>query len=264
MPVGPNWFSWWILPVVSSLVWTGTILAMLIVWLADGSPHYYEMDPGENIAYISDVGAHGLKPLFIAGSTITAITFCLSLMGERWLRHSGRIIPNTRSIEKVLSVFAVIGAITGSAGLILLSIFDTAKHSRLHRIFLAVFAAGILASALGTLLEYALLKEAHRTNRTIRNSMWIKGLFFVVEFALAIAFGVTMNKGIDNPAAVLEWVLAVVFVGYLISFILDFYGATKTHRGELSTMALDEEKVDFAAQRRRGKGANFKRVFSRR
>jgi len=250
MGFGPRWFSWWILPVIATIVWFGTILGMLVVWLAEGSPHYSEMDPDENIAYISDVGAHLLKPLFIAGSSVTAVSFCLSLVGERWLRHSERIVPNRSILEKIFAVFAIIGAVVGSAGLILLSIFDTLRHSRLHRIFLAVFAAGILASALGTVLEYWMLGRHNHRNRAVRHSMWFKAIFFVVEFALAIAFGVTMNEGINNPAAVLEWVLAAVFCGYLVSFIIDLWYATKTEAGDLREGEKEDFHVDNARARR--------------
>lgn len=82
------WYVW--IPVVASIVWLGTILALLITWLAQHRPHYVSMSPGQKIAYISDVGADVLKPLFIVGCVITAVGFCMSLMIERWLRNSGR------------------------------------------------------------------------------------------------------------------------------------------------------------------------------
>ena len=61
---------------------------MLITYLAEGRPHYVSEDG--NIAYISDVGADILKPLFVTGCAITGFGFFLSLVIERWLRHSGR------------------------------------------------------------------------------------------------------------------------------------------------------------------------------
>lgn len=61
---------------------------MLITWLATGRPKYVSQQG--SIAYISDVGASYLKPLFIVGCAITAVSFFLSLTIERWLRHEGR------------------------------------------------------------------------------------------------------------------------------------------------------------------------------
>ena len=66
----------------------GTLLAMLVTWLAQGRPKYVSQEG--SIAYISDVGADFLKPLFVAGCAITAVSFFLSLSIGRWLRHEGR------------------------------------------------------------------------------------------------------------------------------------------------------------------------------
>ena len=68
----------------------GTLLSMLITWLATGRPQYVSQEG--NIAYISDVGASYLKPLFIVGCSVTAVCFFLSLLVERWLRHTGRYV----------------------------------------------------------------------------------------------------------------------------------------------------------------------------
>jgi hypothetical protein len=85
---------------------------------------------------ISDIGADILKPLFIVVCVITAVSFVLALVLERWLRHSGRLAPNMRTREKVFAALAIFGATLGGAGLILLSIFDTKRHMMLHRVFL--------------------------------------------------------------------------------------------------------------------------------
>jgi hypothetical protein len=87
-------------------------------------------------ADISDIGADILKPLFIVVCAITAVSFTLSLILERWLRHSGRLPANMRTREKVFAGLAIFGATLGGVGLILLSIFDTKRHMKLHRVFL--------------------------------------------------------------------------------------------------------------------------------
>ena len=78
-----------------------TLWAMLITWLASGRPKYVSQEG--NIAYISDVGADILKPLFIAGCAVTAVAFFLSLTIERWLRHSGRCVPSINGTASSLS-----------------------------------------------------------------------------------------------------------------------------------------------------------------
>lgn len=73
---------------------SGTLLAMLITWLATGRPKY-ESQEGK-IAYISDVGASYLKPLFIVGCCITAVCFVSTLLVAQWLKsHSGRYVIST-------------------------------------------------------------------------------------------------------------------------------------------------------------------------
>ena len=63
----------------------------------------------------------------------------LSLFAERWLRHLGRLAPNTSRWQIFLSVVAIIGGVAGGAGMILLTIFDTLRHPKLHDDFLALF-----------------------------------------------------------------------------------------------------------------------------
>lgn len=114
---------------------------MLGYWLSEGSPSYPWMTQGQNVAFISSIGAEQSVgyPLFIAGSTVTVVVFSLAFISERWLRHRGRLTRNYSTAEKVLSVFAIIFALIGAAGLILLTIFDTARHNTLHQSFLGVF-----------------------------------------------------------------------------------------------------------------------------
>lgn len=97
------------------------------------------MEANQHIAYISDVGAEKLKPLFIAGAAVTVVCLDISMIAERWLRHKGRLAPNTSWWQKGFSIISIIAAIVGAAGIILLSIFDTLRHPHLHDDFLAVF-----------------------------------------------------------------------------------------------------------------------------
>lgn len=132
----------------------GMLIAMLVVWNVEGKPHYASMENSQTIAYISDVGAQGLKPLFITGSVITTIFLDISFLSERWLRHRGRLVRNQTVTEKVLSGLSMLFAVIGTVGLILLSIFDTFRHPQLHDIFLVLFIGGYLLSAICICWEY--------------------------------------------------------------------------------------------------------------
>jgi len=236
--------SYWIIPIFSSLVWLAMLLAMLITWVTEGSPHYPSMDPSQHIAYISDVGAERLKPLFIAMSAVTIVTFDLAFIFERWLRHTGRLVHNTSLTQKLLSLLSILAAIAGGAGLILLSIFDTLRHPKLHDRFLVLFIAGYIVSAIFICAEYQRLGIHFREHSILRYSFWIKLCFILIEIAMAIAFGVCQNQGKYNAAAVLEWVIALIYFFYVLSFFIDFMPAvrTKNHQSRATEMDVALEQ----------------------
>jgi len=241
--------SYWIFPVISALCWLGMIMGLLIHWNVDGKPHYASMDPTQTIAYISDVGAQSLKPLFIAGSVVTTIFLDLSFLSERWLRHNGRLVANTSLFQKVLSWLSMFFAGVGTVGLICLSIFDTLRHPTLHDLFLLLFIVGYVISAIFICWEYQRLGIHFRQHRVLRNSFWIKLTFILVEVALAVAFAVCSFNGKYNPAAVLEWAVSFVFTFYVLSFIYDLAPAVKTRGAPLDRQtALGLEANDPEAR----------------
>lgn len=220
--------SYWIFPVISALMWLGMLLGLFVDWEVIGHPIYPSMDPGQTIAYISDTGAYKLKPLFIAGCVVTVVFLDLAFVSERWLRHTGRLARNTSKTQKVLSIFSIIFAIAGSAGLILLSIFDTYHHPHLHDGFLLLFIAGYVISAIFICAEYQRLGIHYRNHRIIRISFWVKLLFILVEVAFAIVFAATSFKSNRNVAAIFEWIIALVFTMYVLSFLLDLLPSVRT------------------------------------
>lgn len=204
------------------------LLAMFIRWFVIGQPQYPSMAQSQDIAYISDVGAFRLKPLFITGSVITTVFLDLSFFAERYLRHTGELVRNTSTAQKVLSILSIIFAIAGSAGLILLSIFDTYRYDNMHNGFLLLFIAGYLFSAIFICAEYQRLGIHYPRHRILSLSFWLKLMFILIEVALAIAFGSTTYTGRYNVGAILEWVVALVFTAYILSFVLDLLPTVRT------------------------------------
>ncbi|KAL2864577.1 Frag1/DRAM/Sfk1 family protein [Aspergillus lucknowensis] len=225
--------SFWIFPVISACMWIAMLAAMLGSWCVQGNPIYSSMEPGQTIAYISDVGAQGLKPLFITGSVITVVFLDLSFIAERWLRHAGQLVPNKGLLDKACAIGSIFFSIAGAVGLILLSIFDTVHHSRLHGGFLAMFLVAYLVSAILICVEYLRIGIFYRSHhRVLLASFWIKAVFVVIEIALAIAFGICgwHRPQHRNAAAVLEWVIALVFTFYVLSFVIDLLPAVRTRK----------------------------------
>jgi len=225
------------------------LLAMLITWLVEGSPHYYFMEADQSIAYISDVGAEFLQPLFIAGSCVTTVFLDLAFASERWLRHTGDLERNTTRVEKILSGFAIFFAVCGTAGLILLSIFDTRQYPHLHDGFLLLFIAGYIISAIFLCAEYQRLGIHYRNRRILRISFWVKLAFILVEFFLAIAFAACdFSNGTQNAAAILEWIVALIFTFWVLSFFIDLLPATHhRHRRQDAQAAQVEMGNGYAA-----------------
>ncbi|KAL9941973.1 hypothetical protein D7B24_001021 [Verticillium nonalfalfae] len=222
-------FSFWVLPVISGVVWLGMLLSMLLYWIIHTDrQRYSSMADRQSIAYISDVGASTLKPLFIAGCAVTVVFLDLSFLADLWLRHRGRLVPNMSTGEKVLKALTIVFALVGTVGLICLAIFDTARHPSLHRVFLGLFIVGYLLSAVFICWEYQRLGIKYREHRVLRISFWVKLAFILVEAAIAIAFAVTMRSGNPDVAAVLEWVVAFVFSFYVFSFAIDLWPAVRT------------------------------------
>ncbi|KAF2710327.1 hypothetical protein K504DRAFT_481450 [Pleomassaria siparia CBS 279.74] len=236
--------SYWAVPIFSALVWLAMLIAMLTTWTSQGEPHYASMDQSQKIAYISDIGAQGLKPLFIAMSTVTVVSFDIAFILERWLRHTGKLARNTSKWQKLFSVLSIVFAIAGAAGLILLSIFDTLRHPTLHDIFLVIFIGGYIISAVFICWEYQRLGIHFREHSVLRYSFWVKLSFILLEFALAIAFGVSQRVKRYNAAAILEWVIAFFYFFYVLSFFMDFMPAvrSKNHQSHETEMDMANEE----------------------
>ncbi|KAI9693913.1 MAG: hypothetical protein M1822_003184 [Bathelium mastoideum] len=173
------------------------------------------------------------------------VTLDLAMIAERWLRHTGRLAHNTSWSQKILSILAIITAIIGAAGLILLSIFDVAQYPRTHDALLAVFIIGYVLSAIFICAEYQRLGIHFRERPILRRSFWIKLAFIIVEVGLAIGFGVENDRKRYNPAAVLEWIIALIFTGYILSFLVDLLPALRHKPGSLN--AADPEMAAVAA-----------------
>lgn len=142
----------------------GMLIIMLIVWNVEGRPHYDSMGPAQTIPFISDIGAESLKPLFITGSVVTAIFLDCAFTSERWLRHQGRLAKNTATTDKALGALTIVFAVIGTIGLIMLGIFDTLRYPKAHDIFILLFIAGFLLSAIFMCWEF------HRLEIRERNS----------------------------------------------------------------------------------------------
>ncbi|KIK62484.1 hypothetical protein GYMLUDRAFT_198239 [Collybiopsis luxurians FD-317 M1] len=235
-----HWAYVWI-PIAGAFLWFATLWALLITWLASGRPHYVSMDPDQHIAFISDVAADILKPLFITICSITGVAFVLCLVFERYLRHSGRLMPNMRTRERVFSSLAILGSAIGGAGLILLSIFDTKRHPTLHDVFLLVFIVGVALSAIFSIVEFRWISKDFQYHRLLKRSYWMKAIVAGILIILAVAFAITEFTNV-NVGAVLEWTIAFGYTFFLLTFYYDLRQSKGVHKGELSADRINNSR----------------------
>jgi len=125
-----------------------------------------------------------------------------------------------RTRERVFAALAIAGATLGGVSLILLSIFDTARHEKAHRSFLLIFMVGVAISALFTVLEFRWLNKHYADSRRLHYSYIAKAIIVFVLVALSIGFGGSLDKR-HEAAAVLEWIIAFGFTFYLLTFVFD-------------------------------------------
>lgn len=124
-----------------------------------------------------------------------------------------------RTRERVLAALAILGAFIGGLGLILLSIFDTARHPGLHRGFLLLFMAGVALSAIFTIVEvssfihdsfadffltfcpqYRWLSKGFVSYRSLRIAYIMKAIIATILIVFAIVFAITLfrNKNVGG------------------------------------------------------------------
>ncbi|KAG1731647.1 Frag1/DRAM/Sfk1 family-domain-containing protein [Suillus paluster] len=220
-------------PLFTAFFWFATLLAMLLTWLISGRPQYVSQEG--KVAYISDVGASFLKPLFIVSCCITGVGFVLSLVLERLLRHRGRLSPSMRKREHVFEILAILGSFIGVLGLVLLSGFDTKNYVTAHRIFLLVFMLGVILSVIFSVLEYHWLVQSHPDIYKLRRAYLAKFIIGSILIVLAIAFGITLYYA-PNVGGVIEWIIGFGFTIYLLTFAYDLRMAKIMRQEEGSDM----------------------------
>ncbi|CAG8182365.1 unnamed protein product [Penicillium salamii] len=205
----------WVFPTVAASTWLAMLLAMLGHWTMIGEPRYGLMKPGQNIPFISDIGAQELKPLFMIGCITTVLLLNLSFY---------QFIQSKGYINKLCTHGSFFFTIIGGTGLVLLSVLDNISHHLTHDICVTVFIVGFLVSAALMALDYIYLGIAHALREPmLLTSFAIKVSFIVIELTLIIVFRITEHTHYNqnNMAATLEWVIAFVFTGYILSLIVD-------------------------------------------
>ncbi|KAI5449312.1 hypothetical protein NCC49_004814 [Naganishia albida] len=242
-------------PVVAMGTWLGGLLALLGLWVHSGKPRYQGDEA--SVVFISDVGAN-YKTLFICICCVTSGFYILTMLAERWLRHVDRLPSDVRRREQIFDWLAIFFCCVGSAGLILLSIFDTFNHSTVHWSMTIVFIVGVALSAIFQSAEiWSLHKDHPDRNHLKRNSIY---KLIIVTFAIleAIGFGILYAicsgeantprcNRITSGAAAMEWAVSFTLIFYWLSLVMDLWPAGKSSPRYMRRLARWQEKNDPAS-----------------
>lgn len=82
-------------------------------------------DLGQTVPYLSDIGANEMKPLFIAGFTMSAIFFSLGLTIDRWAVALSLPRSAITRWQRVRSISMVVTVWLGSAFLVMMTALDS-------------------------------------------------------------------------------------------------------------------------------------------
>ncbi|KAF2147233.1 uncharacterized protein K452DRAFT_282223 [Aplosporella prunicola CBS 121167] len=209
----------WLLPLVSSIAWFLTLLVLLITWVARGTPRY----PGQAnpyVAFISDIAAFELKPLFLVGSCITAFAFIGTVCAVHFARYNRRMYGIDDVWYKHWTSFvAMLSGVVAGAGLILLGVMDTFRFHEEHRILLLVCFSGLALSALCTTLVYFDQTKKPSRFRLLRLYCSASATIVLTEVGLGTCFTGLMYSGYWRIAGIFEWTMAFVGSLYMLAFV---------------------------------------------
>ncbi|KAI5839909.1 Frag1/DRAM/Sfk1 family-domain-containing protein [Morchella snyderi] len=206
-----------IFPLIGAAVWFSMLWSMMIIWVSQRQPRYSHMNANQRMVYISDIGSNSMKPFFIVGCSVTAAMFSVSLFSIRRNYASGG------KLEMLYDIMSTLSGLAGSVGLILLSIFDLARHRTLHIIFLILFVMGIILSASSTMHEYCHVGRSYEDFEILRAISFVKIVLIGIEIILWVIDHTCMSDKGRYPSKKLSYEIACayVFTFYMLSYFFD-------------------------------------------
>ena len=75
----------------------------------------------------------------------------------------------------------------------------------------------------------------------------LKLSFILVEIALAVTFAGLMFGGNKNVAAVFEWIVALFFTFYILTYFMDLLPASRSHQMHTNQEVLHQLEMENGA-----------------
>lgn len=200
----------------------GTLLFMGGTWVAARRPYLKNMTRGQMLPFISDIAAHQLQALFVVGTIVIVVLFAGTLgILLHYLDCYAQSKKNLPELAIRALGISIIGtfAIAGLA-IIGLAILDNVNYPKAHRRLLYTFVNFNAISAILLCVEFGFLRFGSR--RWLWNiSFGLKIVINVFSLIGGTAFFLLLKRKRWNTAAVVEWLLALLLVFYIATFILD-------------------------------------------
>lgn len=236
---------YYIIPFIALVVWWGMLIAMLSCWSLQGHPVYAFMGyTDQSPVYISDIGATNLKPLFISCAGFQAIFFVGTLIMEYYLRTARKLQPYVSTKQPKFAIASIVFAIIGQLGILFVSIFDTKNHHKVHLSMVGVFIAGCFFACFFNFFNSFIFGNyphrlspdhekvifgRHRWSNVYMVSFFLKIFWVIAAAALALLFGIYMQKGDDDSSAIFEWTISFWYGVLLIMWGIDLFPSAVKH-----------------------------------
>lgn len=235
---------YYLIPLVSLVVWWGMLTALLICWAAQGKPQYSWNDKYQNPAYISDLGATNLQPLFISCAGFQAIFFIGTLVMEYYLRRAKKLQPYVSTKQGKFAIVSIVCSVLSQAGIILVSIFKTTAFHEVHLSMVAVFIIFAFFTCLFNFLNSFIFGNyptrlspnhekvifgKHRWANLYMVSFFLKLLWLIGAVFFACLFGGYMKTGKPSLSAIFEWTISYWYGLLLVMWSIDLFPSAIKH-----------------------------------
>jgi len=235
---------YYLVPLVSLVVWWGMLIALLSAWYIQGQPMYSFMDSRLHPLYISDIGATNLQPLFISCVGFQSIFFVGSLVMECYLRTHGKLQPYVSRKQLRLSILSIICACIGQLGILFVSIFNTRAFHTVHLTMVGVFILFIFFTCLFNFFisfifgnfpqrlnpaHEKVIFGKHRWSNVYMVSFFMKALWLAASIAFALCFGIFMKNGRKSLSACFEWTISFWYGLLLVMWAMDLFPSAVKH-----------------------------------
>ena len=103
---------------------------------------------------------------------------------------------------------------------------------------------GFIISAILICAEYQRLGIHFRQHRILRLSFWFKLVFVVVEICLAAVYAGTAWDNQQNVAAVFEWIIALIFTFYVLTYFMDLLPASSKNQAHTNEELMHKSEIE--------------------